>query len=127
MTKQEFINQLEDLNKHNYYSNNAIFQLILKLVKGTDENDLDFKEVLKDEMGLEIINLLLDCYNSEDFLKWLSENDYDIFNNYRYCEKVYKSDYENDEDFKENSGCFYGDDIDCLFYNEKTGVYIKSW
>lgn len=127
MTKKEFINQLEELNSYNFYSKSVIFQIVLKLVKGTDENDADFKEVLEDETGEQIINLFLDCYTEKDFLKWLGDNDFNLFNNYRYADKVYKSDYESEDDFKENSGCFYGDDIDCLLYNEKTGVYIKSW
>ena len=31
------------------------------------------------------------------------KNDFDLFNNYRYSERVYRSDYSSDEDFKENS------------------------
>ena len=56
-----------------------------------------------------------------------TKDDFDLFNNYRYADIVYRSDYSSDQDFKENSGAFYGDDIDCLLYNESTGCYVKSW
>ena len=100
---------------------------MLRLVESTDENDTDFKEVLKDEMGEEIINLFMGSYDEKSLLKWLSDNNFDIFNNYRYSDRVYRDDYESDEDFIENSGAFYMGEPDCLMYNKKTGCYVISW
>ena len=125
MKKEELIENLE--NYSSYYQRSIIFNLCLKLIKGTDENDPDFKEVLDDETGEQIVDLFVDCYDEKDFLEFLNKNDFDLFNNYRYSDRVYRSDYSSDQDFKENSGAYYGDDIGCLLYNEATGCYVKSW
>lgn len=125
MKKEQLIENLE--NYGSYYERNVIFNLCLKLIKGTDENDPDFKEVLEDETGEQIVELFVDCYDEKAFLEFLNKNDFDLFNNYRYSDRVYRSDYSSDEDFKENSGAFYEGEPDCLLYNEATGCYVKSW
>lgn len=125
MKKEQLIENLE--NYSSYYQRSIIFNLCLKLIKGTDENDPDFREVLEDETGEQIVDLFVDCYDEKSFLEFLNNNDFDLFNNYRYSDRVYRSDYSSDEDFKENSGAFDGDDPDCLLYNEATGCYVKSW
>lgn len=93
MKKQEFINQLEELNKYYYYSKSVIFKLILKLVKGTDENDEDLKEVLKDDVGIGIIDYFVTNYNIYELNKWLENHEYYIFSKYkedkeRYLESI---------------------------------------
>ena len=124
-TKQELIEKLEGWS--NYYTNEPMFDILLKLVKGTDEDDDDFKEVLEDEMGEEIIRLFMECYDEKSLLKWLSDNNFDIFNDYRNSDRVYRDDYDSDEDFIENSGAFYMGEVDCLMYNKKTGCYVIRW
>lgn len=125
MTKKELLYTLD--NYWDYYQNKPIFGLIKKLVETTDENDVDFKEALNDGMAEEIINLFLDCYNDSDFMQWLNDNDFDLFNGYRFADRVYRNDYESDEDFIENSGAFYNGEPDCLMYNKETGCYVISW
>lgn len=125
MKKEQLIENLE--NYGNYYQRNIIFNLCLKLIKETNENDPDFKEVLQDETGEQIVELFVDCYDEKAFLEFLNNNDFDLFNNYRYSDRVYRNDYSSEQDFKENSGAFCGDDIDCLLYNENTGCYVISW
>ena len=124
-TKQQLIEKLQNLNE--WYQKQPTFAILLKLVKATDEDDEDFKEVLEDEMGEEIITLFLEGYDSEGLLKWLSENNFDLFNNYRFADRVYRDDYESDEDFIENSGAFYMGEEDCLMYNKNTGCYVIRW
>lgn len=124
-TKEQLIEKLQGWS--DYYQQQSIFKLLLRLVESTDENDSDFKQVLADEMGEEIIRLFMDCYDTEELLKWLDNNDYDLFMDYRYSDRIYRDDYESDEDFEENSGAFYKGDVDCLMYNEKTGCYVKTW
>lgn len=125
MKKEQLIENLE--NYSSYYQRNIIFNLCLKLIKRTDENDPDFKEVLEDETGEQIVELFVDCYDEKDFLDFLNRNDFDLFNNYRYSDRVYRSDYSSEQDFKENSGAFDEGEPDCLLYNETTGCYVKSW
>ena len=125
MKKEQLIENLE--NYGSYYQNNIIFNLCLKLIKGTDENDPDFKEVLEDETGEQIVELFVDCYDEKAFLEFLNKNNFDLFNNYRYSDRVYRSDYSSVQDFKENSGAFYEGEPDCLLYNKATGCYVKSW
>ena len=83
MKKEQLIENLE--NYSSYYQNNIIFNLCLKLIKGTDENDPDFKEVLEDETGEQIIDLYVKNYDEKDFLEFLNKNDFDclqILKNY---------------------------------------------
>ena len=124
-TKQQLIEKLQNLN--GWYQKQPTFDFLLRLVKATDEDDEDFKEVLEDEMGEEIIRFFLDCYDSESLLKWLSDNNFDLFNDYRHSDRVYRDDYDSDEDFIENSGAFYMGEVDCLMHNEKTGCYVIRW
>lgn len=125
MKKEQLVENLE--NYSSYYQRSIIFNLCLKLIKGTDENDSDFKEVLEDETGEQIVELFVDCYDEKTFLEFLNNNDFDLFNNYRYSDRVYRSDYSSEQDFKENSGAFYEGEPDCLLYNENTGCYVKNW
>ena len=57
-------------------------------------------KVLEDETGEQIVDLFVECYDEKDFLEFLNKNDFDLFNNYRYSERVYRSDYSSDEDFR---------------------------
>ena len=86
MLKEDLIKELEESR---YISNSVIGRLCIKLIEGYDENDPDFSEVLKDEMGFNIVYLFVDCYDTTQFLKWLDDNDFDLFNNYRYADKRY--------------------------------------
>ena len=70
MKKEQLIENLE--NYSSYYKRSVIFNLCLKLIKGTDENDPDFKEVLEDETGEQIVDLFVDCYDEKDFLEFLN-------------------------------------------------------
>ena len=125
MKKEQLIENLE--NYSSYYKRSIILILCLKLIKGTDENDPDFKEVLEDETGEQIVELFVGCYDEKAFLEFLYKNNFNLFNNYRHSERVYRSDYSSEQDFKENSGAFYKGEPDCLLYNETTGCYVKSW
>lgn len=109
MTKQELLEKLEERNQ------TPILSLMIKLIKGTDENDADFKEVLADDMGEPIVDLFLDCYDEKSFLEWLAKYDWDLFANYRYAETYPAEDLTEEE--KE----------DYLMCNYDQTVYVKSW
>ena len=66
----------------------AMLNLIIKLVSGTAVSDPDFKAALEDETAEGIINRDLDCYTLADFVKWLSNHDFDLFQDYRFAETV---------------------------------------
>ena len=119
---------IESLKENRYISKSDVGKLCIKLIKRFDENDLDFSEVLKDEMGYNIVELLVDCYDPSQFLNWLIDNDFDLFNNYRFSDRRYLNDFGSFEEFKkENEDIFYEDEPECLFINEDTGVYVYKW
>ena len=127
MKKEELIEKIEGSN---YLMSHARAKLILNLIKGLDDDDQDLANVLEDETGLAIVELLVDCYDEKSLLEWLEKQDFNPFNNYRYAEVVRLSDYEDFEDFKENSGAFYRGDPDCLIYHECPDgdiVAVISW
>ena len=125
MLKENLIESLEDSY---YISHSEVGKLCIKLIRGYDENDLDFSEVLHDEMGFDIIQLFVECYDGTQFLNWLIDNDFDLFNNYRFSDRRYSNDYTSYEEFKkDNEDIFYEDVPDCLFINEDTGVYVYKW
>lgn len=94
MTKQEFINQLLEQSKNDYiYSESPTFLAIIEHIKNIDENDEDLKEVLKDDVGLEIIDYFVTNYNIYELNKWLENHEYYIFSKYkedkeRYLESI---------------------------------------
>lgn len=118
-TKQELLEQLEKYQSYDFYKNDARLALIIKLVKETDESDPDFKLALEHETALQVIDLILDCYTEKDLLKWLVDNDFDLFINYRLSDYDYFEDIDPEEleEEKENA----------LFVNEKTKVLVRSW
>ena len=125
MTKEMLLQELEEMRP--YYYDSKVKDLCIKCVRMYKDNDVDLKAVLESGLGVDIIRFIVECYEYTDFCVWLCENDFDIFKDFRYADIVYREDYESEEDFKENSGVYYGDDIDCLLYNEDLGVYVKSW
>lgn len=94
MTKEEFINQLEEQSKNDHiYSESPTFWAIIEHIKNIDENDEDLKEVLKDDVGLEIIDYFVTNYNIYELNKWLENHEYYIFSKYkedkeRYLESI---------------------------------------
>ena len=86
MLKEDLIKELKESR---YIYKSVIGKLCIKLIEGYDENDPDFSEVLKDEMGFNIVYLFVDCYNGTQFLNWLIDNDFDLFNNYRFSDRRY--------------------------------------
>ena len=125
MFKNELIESLEDSY---YISHSEVGRLCIKLIRGYDENDLDFSEVLHDEIGFDIIQLFVDCYNTLDFINWLIDNNFDLFNNYRFSDRRYSNDYASYEEFKEaNEDIFCQGEPECLLINEDTGVYVYKW
>ena len=108
----------------------AMQSLIIKLLKGTDCTDPDFKEALEDGTAEAIISLDLDCYSLADFVKWLAKHDFDLFIDYRYSDKVYLVDViKETEETEEAPDCCYNFDIDEfkeLETEEEKGEYIKE-
>lgn len=87
--------------------------LIIKLLKGTDCTDPDFKEALEDGTAESIISLDMDCYNLAEFVKWLANHDFDLFIDYRYADKVALSDVIQEvETSGEAPACCYNFDIE---------------
>ena len=87
--------------------------LIIKLLKGTDCTDPDFKEALEDGTAESIISLDMDCYNLAEFVKWLANHDFDLFIDYRYADKVALSDViQETETSGEAPACCYNFDIE---------------
>ena len=114
MRKEELLNIL---NTVKYYSENAEAQLLKKLVAGTPEEDPDFKEALKTDFALDIINLFLECYSSADLIEWLSKHNFDPFIDFRYADIVEVEEINAEE--------LEAEQENALFYNEK---YIcRSW
>lgn len=127
--KLELIEKVENWNTRGE-EGEAMQSLIIKLLKGTDCTDPDFKEALEDGTAEAIISLDLDCYNLADFVKWLARNDFDLFINYRYADKAFLVDVIKEaEETGEAPDCCYNFDIDDfkeLKTKEEKGEYIKD-
>lgn len=117
MTKQELLDILE--NDYHFYEGDSRLSLLIKLIKGIDENDPDLSLVLEHETALQIIEFMLDCYNKEDFLNHLDYMDFDPFRDYRFSDYEYISDIDESE--RESAI------ENALFYNEKTGAIVHIW
>jgi len=110
--KQELINNVEGWL---YAGEEARAQqaLIIKLLKGTECTDPDFKEALEDGTAESIISLDMDCYDLAGFVKWLANHDFDLFVDYRYADKVALSDViQETETSGETPACCYDFDIE---------------
>lgn len=92
--KNELIDTLES-----YIFNSARLNFLIKLIKGTEADDLDFAEVLEDGTAVQLIDLLLDCYDSTEFIEWLDRMNYKIFRDYRFSTRVYRA-HESDEEWQ---------------------------
>ena len=127
--KQELINNVEGWL---YAGEEAKAQqaLIIKLLKGTDCTDLDFKEALEDGTAESIISLDMDCYDLAGFVKWLANHNFDLFIYYRYADKVALSDViQEAEQSGEAPACCYNFDIEefkALEDDLSKGDYIKD-
>lgn len=126
----------------------AIKALFEKLEKGTDPEDPDYKAAKEDGMIDNIKDIFTNCYSAADFLKWLTEHNFDLFVDYRFANKtnfeeiaqeldngndrpegVYNCDLEewqvleDEEDRKE----YILNHLDCLMYSADSGVVVVSW
>lgn len=117
MTKQNLLNVLEN---YSFYQDNPEFNLIVKLIKGTSEDDPDFKDALEYGFAEQIVNLFLDCYCGSNFIRWLNEHDFDLFDSFRFADIAFKEDYESEEEWEDakNNALMINDD--------KTAVCL-SW
>lgn len=118
MTKEELISELE--NACDYYLKNPIYNLIVKLIKSTSENDPDLKQVIEDKMWFPIIDLMLECYTTEEALKWLCDHDWDVFADYRFANTKTKE--EMIEEYGEDEY-----DWDYLMANNDRSVCVIDW
>jgi len=104
--------------------------LVVKLLKGTECTDPDFKEALEDGTAESIISLDMDCYNLAEFVKWLANHDFDLFVDYRYADKVALSDViQETETSGEAPACCYDFNIEefkALPDEIAKGDYIKE-
>jgi len=100
------------------------------LLEGTSAEDVDFSQALEDGTAEDIISLDLDCYNLADFVKWLSKNNFDLFNNYRFAETVEIADAVKEvEDMQEEPSYCYDFDLEefnSLETQEAKEEYIKD-
>ena len=136
MNLQELENKKQELIKNVegwlYAGEEAKAQqaLIIKLLKGTDCTDADFKEALEDGTAESIISLDMDCYDLAGFVKWLANHDFDLFVDYRYADKVALSDViQEAEESEEAPACCYNFDIEefkALEDDLAKGDYIKE-
>lgn len=120
MTKEELVFELENVES-NYYTHNPIYNLIVKLIKGTNENDPDLKQVMEDKMYFSIIDLMLECYTKEDAIDWLDKHDWDVFVDYRFAITKTRdemiADYgDEDEDYWDYTMC-----------NEDRTIFVIEW
>jgi hypothetical protein len=109
------VNELEDIP---YFEGNPSYNLIKKFCYGIDENDSCF-ESLTETFVKSIIDLLIDSYSEKDLLEWLSQNDYNPFNNFNYAEFYNKYDVD-EEEWEEMKD-------DCLMYDEVEEIICQSW
>lgn len=117
MTKEELVERLEN---NSWLNKSPRGKLIIKLVKGTEETDPDFKKALEDDMCEAIIDLDMDCYDDTDFLKWLANHDFDLFVDYRFAETMTRE--EMIEEYSEDE-----DEWDWLIHNDDCSIYVKRW
>lgn len=106
-------------------------QLILKLIKGTDTNDVDFSQALEDGTAESIIQLDLDCYDLTDFIVWLSKHNFDLFIDYRFAntitiKEVLRTLEENQEDEPQYLYDFDFDEYNQLNDEDDKIEYIKD-
>lgn len=108
----------------------AMQALIIKLLEGTSAEDVDFSQALEDGTAENIISLDLDCYNLADFVKWLSKNNFDLFNGYRFAETIEVADAVKEvEDMQEEPSYCYDFDLEefnSLESQEDKENYIKD-
>lgn len=118
-TKQELLQEIESkINGGGYYGHYKYhLSLLYSAIVQLHDDDVDLKAVLCDGMEWNIIDLFLDCYDLEDLTKWLVDHDFDVFVDYRFSDRYYRDECDDDE--WENLI------DDCLFSNEK--VCVKSW
>ena len=127
--KAELIEAVENWNCRGE-EGEAMQALIIKLLKGTDCTDPDFKEALEDGTAESIISLDIDCYSLADFVKWLAKHNFDLFIDYRYAEKKDLSDAIKEiEDYNEEPSYCYNFDLEefkALSDEIEKGDYIKD-
>jgi len=127
--KTELIQEVESWN---FYGEKAQAQkdLILKLLAGTSVTDPDFKAALEDDTAAQIIQMDLDCYACDDFLVWLSNHNFDLFQDYRFAETVDIEDaIEEINERQEAPRYCYNFDIEefaALEDDEERADYIKD-
>ena len=123
--KQELITLLQD----------KTFQLslVLKLLMGTDVDDKDFKQVLTDGVGDQIIKLLVSDFTKEELQRFLEKYKCNLFKDYSNSDIVYLNEYTDfDELIDNNEDLFDVDDegnyqFSGQMMNEDTGTYVRSW
>lgn len=128
-----------------YETIKALFE---KLERGTDPEDPDYKAAKADNMVEHIKDLFVDCYSASDFLKWLTDHNFDLFVDYRFANKtsveeiteeldngndrpegVYNCDLEEWEELEseEERREYIWDHLDSLMYDADSGVVVVSW
>ena len=120
MKKSELLDLLDELEKFSYYPNHSNFKLIKYLLKDYDEDAAELKALTKN-IAKQIIDLLVDCYTSEQLIAWLDENDWNVFNNIQHSEIVEYSMLRGDELLKILRNGDY------LFNDEENEILILSW
>ena len=65
-----------------------------------------------------IIELLKDCYDYEDFCKWLARHECNPADGFRNAEVYEKSEYDSEEDWNEacDNALFSNDEYVCIYW-----------
>ena len=120
MKKSELLELLDELEKFSYYPNHSNFKLIKYLLKDYDEDAVELKALTKN-IAKQIIDLLVDCYTSEQLIAWLDKNDWNVFHNIHNAEIKEYSEFRGDELIKILRNGNY------LFRDEENEILVLSW
>ena len=119
MTHNEMIEKLEQMENVSYYQKSASFALIKRLLQGASESDPDM-EALTAPLLERVIDLLLECYDEKDLIKWLEKQDFDPIRDFRFAEMMEFSEYDSIEELEQAKE-------DALFVDEENEIIVLSW
>ena len=119
MTKQELLKKIESMENEEFYDKKPDASFVLKLSKNVDEDSRDLEEMTPN-LFEQHIDLLLDCYNREELLIWLENQEFNPIKDFGEAEIYKKDDVDSQEEW---------DNLvqDALFYDEDEKIIVRSW
>ena len=130
MTLQEMRKTIEKLEKfyiidkytdQKLENRNDLNFIIIKkyLLEDRQEDDPDM-QALTPQLLEQVIQLFIDCYDTENLMLWLESHDYDPIIDFRFSERYEYEEFESVEELEEAKE-------NCLFNDEVNKIIVMSW